>query len=66
MMGLGAILAVQGSFGSRAPICQSDSYKSPDRHRMNDLFAVGECFQGLEFFVRKPDLKPSSLHDNCS
>jgi hypothetical protein len=34
---------------------QSDSYKPPDRHRINDMFAVGERFQGLEFFVRKPD-----------
>jgi hypothetical protein len=30
---------------------------------MNDVFPVGECCHGLEFFVRKPDRKFSSFHD---
>jgi hypothetical protein len=29
---------------------------------MNDVFPVGECGQGLEFFVRKPDREFSCFH----
>jgi hypothetical protein len=29
---------------------------------MNDVFSLGECRQGLEFFVGKPDGKFASFH----
>jgi hypothetical protein len=62
MAGLRFFLTVQKPPLVGIFVCQSHSYEPSRRHRRNDMFAVGEFSKGLEFFVRKPDRKSSSLH----
>jgi hypothetical protein len=65
MAGLRFFLTVQESLLIWIIVSQSDAYEPSNCYRMNNVFALGECLQGLKFLVRKPDRKPSSLHAAC-